>query len=136
MDAIFGLFGFFLVLVVIALLLRKRTGKRRAFEAEFRDMSGREFGEFECKMSTIRKEEPEYSYKASFGMRHESLEKGQTVQVYLGDLLVMRGKVKRAGRIFLRESAVVSAVKDPEPGQVCRVVWSGIEQFRAPIKPD
>ena len=134
--AFFWLFALVLLLVVITLLFGKRIRKRWEFEAEFRDMSGREFGEFDFEMSKIEKEEAEYSFKARFRMRHESLCKGQLVQVYLEDLLVMRGTVTKSGRIYLRDSAVVSTVRKPEPGHVCRVVWGGIEQFRVPIKAD
>ncbi len=134
--ALFGLFGLFLVLIVLALLFGKRVRKRWEFEAEFRDLSGREFGEFDFELSKIEKQDIEYSFKAKFRMRHESLARGQLVQVYLEDLLVMQGSVTTPGRIVLRESAVVSEVQHPEPGQVCRVVWGGIEQFRAPIRPD
>jgi len=135
-NAFFGVFGFLLLLVVLALLLGRRIRKRREFEAEFRTIGGHEFGEFDLEMSKIDKDGAEYSLKAKFRMRHESLEKGQLVQIYLGDMLVMQGNVTSPGRIFLRDRAVVAAVPDPEAGQVCRVVWGGIEQFRAPIKPD
>lgn len=134
--ALFGFVGLLLLLVLLVLLFGRRVRKRWDYEAKFRDLSGREFGEFDLEMSKIEKEEPEYSLKAKFRMRHESLEKGQLVQVYLEDLLVMQGNVTRSGRILLRDRAVVSEVRDPAPGQVCRVVWSGIEQFRAPIRPD
>ena len=134
--AFFGLLGLLLLLVLLALLFGKRVRKRWEFEAEFRDLGGREFGEFDFELSKTGKEETEYSFKAAFRMRHESLEKGQLVQVYLEDRLVMQGHVTRQGRIVLRERAVVSEVDDPVPGQVCRVVWGGIEQFRAPIRPD
>lgn len=134
--AFFGLFALVLLLVVITLLFGKRIRKRWEFEAKFRDIGGREFGEFDFEMSKIEKEKVEHSFKARFRMRHESLCKGQLVQVYLEDLLVMRGTVTKSGRIYLRDSAVVSTVREPEPGHVCRVVWGGIEQFRAPIKAD
>ena len=132
----YGFFGFLFLVVVLALVFGKRFRKRREFEAEFRSIGGTQFGEFDIEMSKIGKEKPEYSFKARFRMQHESLVKGQLVQVYLGDLLIMQGEVTRAGRIVLRDRAVVSAVQDPAPGQVCRVVWGGIEQFRAPLKPD
>ena len=133
---VFGFFGLLLLLFVLAALFGKRVRKRWEFEAEFRDMSEREFGEFDIELSRIEKEESEYSFKASFRMHHESLQKGQDVEVYLDDILVMRGAVKKAGRIFLRDKAIMNPVSDPREGQVCRVVWGGIEQFRAPLRPD
>ena len=133
---VFGFFGLLLLLFILAMLFGKRVRKRWEFEAEFRDMSEREFGEFDIELSRIEKEESGYSFKASFKMRHDSLQKGQAVEVYLDDNLVMRGEVKKAGRIFLRDKAIMNPVSDPREGQVCRVVWSGIEQFRAPLRPD
>ena len=134
--ALIGFFGLLALLLVVALLFGKRVRKRWEYEAEFRNIGGNEFGEFDFEMSKIEKEEPEFTFKASFRMRHASLEKGLMVHVYLDGLLVMRGPVERAGRIYLRNSAVLNAVADPAEGQVCRVVWGGIEHFRAPIKPD
>jgi hypothetical protein len=132
----FGFLGLVVLLLVITLLFGRRVSKRWEFEAEFRDMSEREFGEFDIELTRVEKEDTEYSFKASFRMRHESLEKGQRVEVYLDDTLVMRGEVKKAGRILLREKAIMNPVSDPREGQVCRIVWGGIEQFRAPLRPD
>ncbi len=133
---VLGFFGVLALLIVVTLLFGKRVRKRWEFEAEFRDTGGREFGEFELELSKVEKDEPEYSFKATFRMRHESLEEGALVHVYLDDLLVMQGNVEKAGRIYLRKSAIRNQVTNPEVGQVCRVVWGGIEQFRAPIRPD
>jgi hypothetical protein len=144
MDALFSivvyiLYGFFsllLLLFVLAMLFGKRIKKKWEFEAEFRDADGREFGEFDLEMSRIKKEEPEFSFKAKFKLRHESLETGQRVQVYLDDLLVMEGTVVTAGRILLRQDAIVNAATEATAGQVCRVVYGGLERFSEPIRPD
>ena len=50
--------------------------------------------------------------------------------------LVMHGEVKKAGRFLLRDKAIMKPVSDPREGQVCCIVWDGIEQFRAPLRPD
>ena len=75
---VFGFFGLVGLLIVAALVFGKRIKKQWEFEAEFRDASGREFGEFDIEMSRIEKEEPDYTLKASFHMRHESLQLHQT----------------------------------------------------------
>ena len=131
-----GFFGLLGVLIVVVLLFGKRVTKRWEYEAEFRSPGGQEFGEFEIEISRIEKDEPQYSFKARLRMRHESLEKGLMVHVYLDDLLVMRGNVDKAGRIHLRKCALREQAANPEVGRICRVVWGGIEQFRAPLKPD
>ena len=136
MDIQFGLLVLLALLVVVAILFGRRVRKHWEYEAGFLDMGGEEFGEFNLKMSKKEKKEPEYSFKAILRMRHESLEKGLLVHVYLDNLLVMQGNVEKAGQIYLRKSALRNQVTNPEPGQVCRVVWGGIERFRAPIKPD
>ncbi len=133
---IYGFFGLIFFLFILALLFGKRIKKLWEYEAEFCDASGREFGEFDFEMSKIVNEEAEYRFKARFRMRHESIGKGQMIQVFLDDLLVMQGNATHEGRIYLKEKAVLNAIEEPDAGQVCRVVWGGIEQFRAPIKPD
>ena len=133
---LFGFFGLILLLFILALLFGKRINKKWEFEAEFRDAGGREFGEFDIEMSRIEKEETDYSFKAKFKLRHESLELGQRVQVYLDEMLVMEGQVEKAGRIWLRKDAVVNEAVDAKEGQVCRVVYGGLERFSEAIRPD
>lgn len=132
----FGLLGLLALLILVTLVFGKRIRKRWEFEAIFRDMSEREFGEFDIELSRVEKEDTGYSIKAKLSMQHESLEKGQTVEVYLDETLVLRGEVKKAGRVLLRDKAIMNPVSDPREGRVCRVVWGGIEQFRAPLRPD
>jgi hypothetical protein len=133
---LYGFFGFLLLLFVLALLFGKRVRKKWEFEADFRDESGREFGEFDIEMSRVGKDEPDYSFKAKFKLRHDSLEVGQRVQVYLDELLVMEGAVASSGRIYLKQDAVVSEAMEASEGQVCRVVYGGLEHFAEPIRPD
>ena len=133
---LYGFFGFLLLLFVLALLFGKRIRKKWEFEADFRDESGREFGEFDIEMSRVGKDEPDYSFKAKFKLRHDSLEVGQRVQVYLDELLVMEGTVASSGRIYLKQDAVVSEATEASEGQVCRVVYGGLEHFAEPIRPD
>lgn len=133
---LYGFFGLILLLFVLAMLFGKRIRKKWEFEAEFRDDKGREFGEFDIEMSRVEKDEPEFSFKAEFKLRHESLEVGQRIQVYLDDTLVLEGTVSAAGRIRLGQEAVVTEVTDASAGQVCRVVYGGLERFAEPIKPD
>jgi hypothetical protein len=133
---LFGFFGFLLLLFVLAVLFGKRIKKKWEYEAEFRDSDGREFGEFDIEMSRIEKEEPDFSFKAKFKLRHESLEAGQRVQVYLDSLLVMEGQVATAGRILLGRDAIVNEAVEATSGQVCRVVYGGLERFAEAIRPD
>ena len=133
---LYGFFGLLLLLFILALLFGKRIKKKWEYEAEFRDASGKEFGEFDIEMSRIEKEETEFSFKARFKLVHESLGTGQRVQVYLDDLLVMEGSVEKAGRIYLKDDAVVTAATEAREGQVCRVVYGGQERFAEPLQPD
>lgn len=136
MYVLYGFFGFLLLIFVLALLFGKRIKKKWEYEADFRDAGGREFGEFDIELSRIEKEEPDFSFKAKFKLRHESLAAGQRVQVYLDDLLVMEGAVESAGRIYLKDAAIVNGVSEAREGQVCRVVYGGRERFAEPIRPD
>ena len=133
---LYGFFGFLLLLFVLTLLFGKRIKKQWEFEAEFRDEKGREIGEFDIEMSRIEKGEPDFSFKAKFRLRHESLETGQRVRVYLDKLLIMEGTVVTAGRIYLKQEAVVTEATEASAGQVCRVVYGGLERFAEPIRPD
>lgn len=133
---LFGFFGLILLLFILAMLFGKRIKKKWEFEAEFRDEGGREFGEFDIEMSRVEKEETNYSFKAKFKLRHESLEPGQRVQVYLDEMLVLEGQVEKAGRIWLRKDAVVNEAVDATAGQICRVVYGGLERFSEAIRPD
>lgn len=133
---LYGFFGLLLLLFVLAMLFGKRIRKKWEFEAEFRHENGREIGEFDIEMSRIDKEEPDYTFKARFKLRHDSLEVGQRVQVYLDDLLVLEGKVESAGRIYLKQDAIVSEATEATAGQVCRVVYGGLERFAEPVRPD
>jgi hypothetical protein len=70
---LYGFFGLLLLLFILAIVFGKRIKKLWEYEAEFRDAGGREFGEFDFEKSRIVKDESEYSFKAKFKMRHESL---------------------------------------------------------------
>ena len=133
---LYGFFGFLLLLFILALLFGKRIKKKWEYEAEFRDASGREFGELDIEMSRIEKEEPEHTFKATFRMRHESLEPGQRVEVFVDDALVVAGNVQKAGRIYLDKDTVVTPLDEASEGQMCRVVYGGRERFAEPLKPD
>ena len=71
--AFFGFFGLILLLIVVVVLFGKRIRKQWEYEADFRDADGREFGEFEIELSRIEKEEPDFTLKAKFRMRHPAL---------------------------------------------------------------
>ena len=132
-----GFFGFIGLLVVLALLFGKRKVTKWEYEADFRDANGREFGEFDIEMSRIEKEEPDFSFRAKFKMRHEALKLHQTVQVFLEDSLVLEGMVKEAGRILLRQDEHLrTEITDAQVGQICRIVCGGQELFRQPILED
>ena len=135
--AFVGFFGFIGLLVVLALVFGKRKITKWEYEADFNDARGREFGEFDIEMSRIEKEEPEFSLRASFRMRHEALKLHQTVQVWLEDQLVLEGMVRQAGRISLRQDEHLrTEITDARVGQICRIVCGGQELFREPILED
>lgn len=144
MDIIFTIFkyfvfGFFFLIVflfAVAAIFGKRIKKQWELEAEFRNANGKEFGEFDIEMSRIEKEEPDYTFKGKFRMRHASLEIGQTVQVFVDDVLVIEGQVEKAGRVYLDKTKIVNAVPDAAAGQMCRVVIGGREAFAEALVPD
>lgn len=132
----FGFFGLILLLVVIAVLFGKRVRKKWEYEADFRDANGREFGEFEIELSRIDKEEPDYTLKAKFRMRHASLKQHTTVQVYVDETLVFEQMVETEGRMYAQRAKLVNPVDRVSEGQRCRVVVGGTEIASAEFHPD
>ena len=133
---IFGFFGLILLLIVITLLFGKRIRKKWEFEADFRDADGREFGEFEIELSRIDKEEPDYTLKAKFRMRHASLRQHATVQVYVEDTLVFERMVETEGRLWVPRAPLVNPIERISAGQTCRVMVGGSEIASAAFHPD
>jgi hypothetical protein len=133
---VFGFFFLIVLLFALAAIFGKRIKKQWEYEAEFRDTAGKEFGEFDIEMSRIEKEEPDFTFKSSFRMRHESLREGQEVQVYVEDLLAMEGIVEKAGRVYLDRTKIVNAVSNAEVGQRCRVMLDDQEMFSATLEHD
>lgn len=133
---VFGFFGLIGLLFVLALLFGKRVIKRWEYEAEFRDDNGREFAEFDIELSRIAKEETEDTFKAEFRLRHASLKAGQRVQVFLDDNLVLEGLSDKAGRIRLGAEHIKTPLEAASAGQLCRVVYGGVERFSAAIIRD
>ncbi len=133
---VFGFFGLIGLLFVLAVLFGRRIIKRREYEAKFHDDGGREFAEFDIELSRIEKQETEDSFKAKFILRHASLGAGQRVQVFLDDTLVLEGMSKKAGRIILGDEHIKTSLEAASVGQLCRVVYGGVERFSAAIVPD
>ena len=133
---VLGFFGLIGLLFLLAILFGKRVIKRWEYEAEFRDASGREFGEFEIELSRIAKQEDEDTIKASFKLRHASIGAGQRVQVLLDEVPVLEGSAETAGRIYLSDDHRVNTPENVAAGQRCEVVYGGKVQFSAELVPD
>lgn len=133
---VFGFFGLILLLMVLAILFGKRIRTKWEYEADFLDDKGREFGEFEIEMSRIEKEEPDYTQKVKFRMRHPGLRAHASLQVYIDDLLVFEDRIEKDGRHVVMRSAPTRPVESVSSGQVCRVLVGGTELARAELRPD
>ncbi len=138
-----GFFGLIALLVVVAILFGKRIKTKWKAQANFRDPDGKTFGEFGIELSRIEKEEPDYTLKTKFRMRHAALTLHSTVQVYIDDLLVFERMVEKEGRLFVRGVPSLSRVNEVKQSQTCRVMLGSTEiasaEFRpeqSPISPD
>ena len=131
-----GFFGLILLLVLVTVVFGKRIRKKWEFEADFRDAAGREFGEFEIELSRIDKEEPDYTIKTKFRMRHPALIQHATVQVYIDKTLVFENMVEIEGRMFVRNARPLNPVDKVSAGQTCRVLVGGTEITSAEFHPD
>lgn len=134
--SVMGFFGLLVLLFILAIIFGKRVKKLWELEAEFRDAAGREFGEFDIEMSRIEKEEPDYTFKAKFRMRHASLASGAKVQVLVDEVLIMDGVVEKEGRIWLDKGAIRNTLSDATAGQVCHVLIDGVVAFSEALVPD
>ena len=132
----FGAFGLVGALILLALVFGKRIKKRWEYEAEFRDASGREFGEVDIEMSRIEKEESDYTFKASLRLRHERLVPHSTVRVEIDDRIVLEGQVDKPGFIHLGKDHVRDIVDRPAAGQDCRILVGGAVLASAELLPD
>lgn len=132
----FGFFGLIGVLIVAALLFGKRVITKWEYEAEFRNNRGREIGEFDIKMSRIDKEEPDFTQKTRFWLRHPDLKTHSTVRVWLNDLLILEGMVEKEGRVQLGKENQKNEISRPETGQLCKVECDGRELLVEAIRPD
>ena len=124
------------VLIVIAILFGKRIKKKWEYEAEFRDASGREYGEFEVELSKIEKEEHDYTLKFEFHLRHEAVRQTQPVQVFIDDLLVLEGMPEKDGYVRLGNDNRQNSVDEPLLDKMCRVVIGDQEVVSEALKRD
>ncbi len=132
----YGFFGIVGLLVLIAVLFGKRIRKQWEYEADFVDEDGREFGEYEIELSRIEKEEPDYTLKTRFRLRHAELKPHSTVQVYIDDTLVLEQMVETEGRVYSRGKPPINAIDKVAAGQVCRVMIGSTEIASAEFHPD
>ncbi len=132
----FGVFGAISLLFVLALLFGKRVITKWDFEAGFRDDKGKEIGEFEIKMSRVEKNEPEFSQKTSFRLRHPALTRHSTVQVKLGEAVVLEGLVEKDGSVRLGNDHVRTLLAEPKVGQRCSVECGGTVLVAADLELD
>lgn len=133
---VFGIGGLLVFLVVCAILFGKRVHKRWEYDAEFRDSSGREFGELDMEFSKVERDEPQFTFKAHFKMRHPDLNVHDTVRVAVEDTTVLEGRVEKAGEIRLRQEHVRNTLDNPSSGQVSRVFAGSRELAVAELVTD
>ena len=140
MDVIFSIlkwFGIGLIsLIALAILFGKRVKKQWEYEAEFRDSSRREIGEFEVEFSKIEKEETHYTLKVKFHLRHAAVRQHQAVQVFIDDTLVLEGLASKDGYVRLGNDHLQAELNEPLLGKICRVVSGGQEVVNQALKRD
>lgn len=134
--AFFGFAGLLAFLIVGALLFGKRVHKRWEYDAEFRNGTGREFGELDMEFSRVERDEADFTFKAHFKMRHPGLNVHDTVRVAVGDTTVLEGRVEKAGEIRLRQEHVRNVLDSPSRGDVSRVFAGSRELASARLVAD
>lgn len=134
--ALSGFFGLIVLLFTLGALFGKRVRTLWEYEADFRDARGREYGEFEIEKSKIEGEDTDYTLKAKLRMRHPSLTRHATVQVYVEDTLAMETTVEKAGHIYVPNEPPLNAFNEITAGQRCRVLVGSTEIASAEFHPD
>jgi len=133
---VIGFFALLGVLIVLAILFGKRIEKKWAYEAEFMNEKGKEIGEFEISLFRYEKEQGEFQLSVDFDLKHPSLVPGNSVDVYLDNVLVLEGMVEKEGRISLGKKDLKNNLDNPQAGQKCVVKCSGIEVAAGELYPD
>ena len=131
-----GFVGLIVVAVLVVVVFGKRVHKLWEYEADFWDEAGKYVGEFEIELSKVGKEAIDYTLKAEFEARHESLAPGQSVEVSVDDHVVMRGTVVHAGKVVLTGEDLTVREFEPTVGQTCRVSIDTQERWTADLKLD
>ncbi len=132
----FGFLGLIVLLVVLAILFGKRIRKKWEYEAEFRDIDDKEFGEFDIELSRIEKQERDYTCKAKLRMRHKDIRGGDGVRVFIEDQLVLDGHAEQDGRLFIATQSMDAAMVEPTDGQLCRVEIGHTSVFASTLRAD
>ena len=135
-KAFLGFFALIVVLVVLGVLFGKRIEKKWELEAKFYDERRREIGEFDIEKFRYAKEAGDFTVKAKFKLRHESLQQTQTVEVYVDETLTMRGQVSESGRVYFSEAQLIGVPDDLLAGQICRVKVAGKTLFEEALYID
>lgn len=133
---IFGFLGLIGLLVILAIAFGKRIRKKWEYEAEFRDVDDREFGEFDIEMSRIEKQERDYTMKAKLRMRHDSIVAGDRVRAFVEERLVLEGAAEQDGRVFIAIEILDGRPIEPSAGQLCRVEIGDNSVFASTLQPD
>ncbi len=114
-------FGLFAALVVVMATTGQWSTKHWEFEADLREpTSGAHIAEFEIELSRWLRKEEDYSLKAELEIDHEICPPGETLRVFIEDVLVLRGP---AGAVRTDLDTTHLTVTDitPSEGQVCRL---------------
>jgi hypothetical protein len=135
-TVLLGFGGLLILLFVLAFLFGKRVRKQWEYEAEFRDVNGREFGEFEIELSRIDKEEPEATAKLKLQLKDARLSVDDGLVVELNGQVVFEARVEKAGRVLATEVRPAQSVVRPNDGDLCRVLLGDTLIGEAELKRD
>lgn len=130
------IFGLIAIPILFVVVFGKKIRKEWEFEAEFRDATGREFGEFEIESSMIENEDTDFKLRANLKIRHESITPNVNVQVLVEDQVVFEGMTSDRGRAFFNTEGLTVETLTPEAGQRCVVLIGGSEVASANLEVD
>lgn len=132
-----GLFILIFILFIFALIFGDRIERDWEYEATFTDKNEKKIGELDIEYSFIPKKEKVKMFKPKFYLRHKMLKPGSLLSVYVNDLKILEGTIKKHGTIRLgAENIVYEITETPADNSTCTLKINDEEFLSAPLYED
>ena len=132
-----GLFILIFILFIFALIFGDRVERDWEYEATFTNKNEKKIGELDIEYSFIPKKEKAKMFKPKFYLRHKMLKPGSLLSVYVNDLKILEGTIKKHGTIRLGAENIVNEITEtPADNSICNLKINDEEFLSAPLYED